>query len=98
MQVQSLSAVQGVKMANVALGQGQAPAAIRMIEDGSRDGSWVFLANCHLMLSWMPELEKVRLFYPFAAYACCHNIPYNALLFVGSWNASSSGGEVYGSN
>lgn len=46
-------------MANVALGQGQAPAAIRMIEDGARDGNWVFLANCHLMLSWMPELEKV---------------------------------------
>lgn len=58
-QVQSLSVAQGVKMANVALGQGQAPAAIRMIEDGSRDGSWVFLANCHLMLSWMPVLEKV---------------------------------------
>lgn len=46
-------------MANVALGQGQAPAAIRMIQDGSRDGNWVFLANCHLMLSWMTELEKV---------------------------------------
>lgn len=48
-------------MSNVALGQGQAPAAIRMIEDGVSFGNWVFLANCHLMLSWMPELEKVRL-------------------------------------
>lgn len=47
-------------MTNVALGQGQAPAAIRMIEEGSRDGNWVFLANCHLMLSWMPVLEKAR--------------------------------------
>lgn len=60
-QVQSLSVAQGVKMANVALGQGQAPAAIRMIQDGSREGNWVFLANCHLMLSWMPVLEKVSI-------------------------------------
>lgn len=58
-QVQSLSVAQEVKMSNVALGQGQAPAAIRMIKDGVKLGNWVFLANCHLMLSWMPELEKV---------------------------------------
>ncbi|CAM9332287.1 unnamed protein product, partial [Choristocarpus tenellus] len=57
-QVQTLAATMEVKMDNVALGQGQAPTAIRMIEEGSRDGTWVFLANCHLMLSWMPELEK----------------------------------------
>ncbi|CAB1114177.1 unnamed protein product [Ectocarpus sp. CCAP 1310/34] len=59
LKVQSLSVAQGVKMSNVALGQGQAPAAIRMIEDGVSFGNWVFLANCHLMLSWMPELEKI---------------------------------------
>lgn len=51
-------------MTNVALGQGQAPAAIRMIEEGSKDGNWVFLANCHLMLSWMPVLEKARALSP----------------------------------
>lgn len=30
-----------------------------MIESGAKDGSWVFLANCHLSLSWMPKLDKI---------------------------------------
>lgn len=30
-----------------------------MIEQGIQDGSWVFLANCHLSLSWMPKLDKI---------------------------------------
>jgi dynein heavy chain len=44
---------------NCALGQGQAPVAIRLVEDGLAEGHWVFLANCHLMLSWMPVLENI---------------------------------------
>jgi len=43
----------------VALGQGQAPVATRLIEDGLREGTWVFLANCHLMTSWLPKLDKL---------------------------------------
>lgn len=30
-----------------------------MLETGARDGNWVFLANCHLSLSWMPALDKI---------------------------------------
>ena len=44
---------------SVALGQGQGPVATKLIEDATRDGNWVFLANCHLMLSWLPELQKI---------------------------------------
>jgi len=54
-----LATLMNQKFENCALGQGQAPTAVRMIEDGVKYGNWVFLANCHLMLSWMPQLEKM---------------------------------------
>jgi dynein heavy chain, axonemal len=44
---------------STALGQGQAPIAINLMDEGKREGNWVFLANCHLMLSWLPSLEKI---------------------------------------
>ncbi|XP_049764343.1 dynein axonemal heavy chain 2 [Schistocerca cancellata] len=44
---------------SLSLGQGQAPIATRLIKVGAREGHWVFLANCHLSLSWMPKLDKI---------------------------------------
>jgi dynein heavy chain len=46
------------KVDNCALGQGQAPIAETMLQNGLEQGNWVFLANCHLMLSWATNLEK----------------------------------------
>ncbi|XP_062072422.1 dynein axonemal heavy chain 2 isoform X1 [Lepus europaeus] len=43
----------------LSLGQGQAPIAARLLRDGVTQGHWVFLANCHLSLSWMPNLDKL---------------------------------------
>lgn len=54
-----LAALLNQRVENCALGQGQAPTAVRLIDDGVKRGNWVFLANCHLMLSWMPTLEKM---------------------------------------
>jgi len=48
----------GINVGTVSLGQGQAPIALKLIETALNDGTWVFLANCHLMLSWLPDLEK----------------------------------------
>jgi hypothetical protein len=33
--------------------------ANRYLEEGVRDGNWVFFANCHLMISWTHQLEKL---------------------------------------
>ena len=47
------------KLKTLALGQGQAPLANALVAAGTKNGHWVFLANCHLMLSWMNTLEKI---------------------------------------
>jgi dynein heavy chain, axonemal len=49
----------GKKFHSLSLGQGQAPVAERLIKEGAKQGHWVFLANCHLSLSWMPALSKI---------------------------------------
>lgn len=43
----------------IALGQGQDEIAKRRIEEGNREGHWVFLQNIHLMPRWLIELEKI---------------------------------------
>merc|ERR1719174_2892064 len=49
----------GKKLESISLGQGQGPKAARMIEQARQNGGWVLLCNCHLSISWLPELERI---------------------------------------
>jgi dynein heavy chain len=58
-QLMALAAQKGVTFNSIALGQGQSPHALRLIDNGVVEGHWVLLANCHLMMSWLGELDKI---------------------------------------
>ncbi|PFH37249.1 dynein, axonemal, heavy chain 2 family protein [Besnoitia besnoiti] len=58
-QLMALASAKNVQAIAVALGQGQSARAERLIREGARHGFWVFLANCHLALSWLPAMEKL---------------------------------------
>ena len=58
-QLRALAEKKGRLLKALALGQGQASTATRMIHEQASQGGWVFLQNCHLMLKWLPTLEKI---------------------------------------
>lgn len=42
------------KLFQKSLGQGQERAATHLLHEGSQNGYWILLQNCHLFKSWMP--------------------------------------------
>jgi len=57
-QLKTLAKQVGQQVEVLALGQGQTPIAVELLEQGVKNGNWVFLANCHFNISWLPELAK----------------------------------------
>jgi dynein heavy chain len=49
----------GPKFKFVSLGQGMEGVAQQSIETGYQRGHWVILQNCHLLVSWLKQLEKI---------------------------------------
>lgn len=44
---------------SISLGQGQGKKALDMLEKGMTKGHWVILQNCHLLVKWMKNVEKI---------------------------------------
>jgi dynein heavy chain len=47
------------KFVNVSMGQGQEKPAEAMTERFAKEGGWAMLQNCHLMQTWVPQLERL---------------------------------------
>ncbi|CAE7770330.1 DYNC2H1 [Symbiodinium sp. KB8] len=53
------SAVGAAKYRELAMGGGQQAAAEAMVREAAEAGAWVCLKNVHLVVSWLPALEKL---------------------------------------
>lgn len=46
------------KFINISMGQGQEERAIDELEKASKNGTWIFLQNVHLMQNWLKTFER----------------------------------------
>ncbi|XP_047141246.1 dynein axonemal heavy chain 10 isoform X1 [Hydra vulgaris] len=47
------------KLKYLAMGQGQEKPALLLLETAVSRGHWLMLQNCHLLVNWLRELEKI---------------------------------------
>jgi dynein heavy chain len=57
--LQREASARGIEFEPLPMGRGQSEKAKRILADGAEKGSWIFLANCHLAVSLLPELESI---------------------------------------
>jgi len=57
--LQKLAHEKGVDFDSLSMGQGQSEKAKKNIAEAADNGNWVFLANCHLSITLLPELESI---------------------------------------
>jgi len=58
-QLKSLANSRHAQLQAVSLGQGQEVKAIALLNAAASGGFWAAIANCHLCIKWLPEMEKV---------------------------------------
>ena len=51
------------KYHQVPMGQGQQEIAVDLLRRCAEQGEWLCLKNLHLVIAWLPQLEKVQHFY-----------------------------------
>jgi dynein heavy chain len=56
--IQDLARKRKKVVLGISMGQGQEPAARKLLEQGITEGIWVLLQNCHLGLSFMGECKE----------------------------------------
>lgn len=57
--LKKLAAEQQIEFETNSMGKGQADKARKIVDEGAQKGKWIFLANCHLSISLLPELESI---------------------------------------
>jgi dynein heavy chain len=58
-QLRKLAEEKGIGFDSLSMGQGQSEKAKKNIAEAADSGNWVFLANCHLSVKLLPELESI---------------------------------------
>jgi dynein heavy chain len=52
-QLEAFAKTKGAEFIPVSLGQGQAKKAKEKVYEGAKNGTWLYLANCHLSLNFL---------------------------------------------
>jgi dynein heavy chain len=58
-EIKKFAVEKSARITPISLGRGQGEQAERTIHECCQGNSWVLLQNCHLAISWLPNLERI---------------------------------------